>query len=338
MQKQETIHPTRVLRCDSPQTLDAAVSEAVHSLEKGEVVALPAETVYGLAANALNPDAVARIFEAKERPFFDPLICHIPEPVWVEKLAKLDEPLRALVQTLSERFWPGPLTLVLPRQACVPELVCAGLDTVAIRMPAHPVFLSVLRAFEKPLAAPSANRFGRISPTAAEHVHDELSGRIPLILDAGHTPLGIESTILGVEPNGVRILRSGPITREELQTSVPVLADLSSAQENHRPESPGRLTSHYAPRTPLVLENPARFEVSRRSRLGLLAWDKMQAGFGQVEVLSEQGDLREAASRLFGAMRRLDQGGWDAIVAELAPEPGLGVAINDRLRRAAAKG
>ena len=329
---------TRVLSCEGAQACEAAVREAACLLEQGRVVALPAETVYGLAADALNPEAVARIFEAKERPFFDPLICHVPDEGWVEKLADVDGPRRAVVRALTERFWPGPLTLVVPRRRCVPDLVCAGLDTVAIRMPAHPVFQAVLRAFQKPLAAPSANRFGRISPTAAGHVREELNGRIPLILDAGASPLGIESTILRVEVTGVRILRSGPLTRESLLTTVPVLEDLSSNHDEARPEAPGRLSSHYAPRTPLVLENPASIEMARRPELGLLAWKQPHAGFAGVEVLCGEGDLRKAASRLFGAMRELDRGGWKAIVAELAPESGLGVAINDRLRRAAAKG
>jgi L-threonylcarbamoyladenylate synthase len=328
---------TVLLPCASAADLDRAVRAAVSVLQSGGVVAVPAETVYGLAADALNPVAAARIFEAKERPFFDPLICHMPEAGWVEELTQLDDGQRDMVRCLGDRFWPGPVTLVLPRRACVPDLVCAGLETVAIRMPAHPVFRAVLNAFGKPLAAPSANRFGRISPTAAEHVREELGGRIPLILDGGSTPLGLESTILRVEQTGVRILRSGPVTREDLAAVVHVLEDTSAAEDGDRPEAPGRLLSHYAPRTPLRLGAADSVSFPVRARLGLLAWGNSEPGYGAAEVLCPTGDLSEAASRLFGAMRRLDHGGWEGIVAELAPEKGLGVAINDRLRRAAAR-
>lgn len=328
---------TRLLSCASESHRSEAVHAAVAVLQSGGVVALPAETVYGLAADALNPVAAARIFEAKERPFFDPLICHVLEPDWMEELAHLDASRREMVRGIGGLFWPGPVTLVLPRRPRVPDLVCAGLDTVAIRIPAHPVFREVLAAFGKPLAAPSANRFGRISPTAAEHVREELGGRIPLILDAGDTPLGLESTVLRVEQAGVRILRSGPVTREQLAGVVRVLEDRSYSADADRPEAPGRLPSHYAPRTPLRLEPGEAVAFEGRSRLGLLAWENAQPGYGAAEVLCAEGDFSMAASRLFGAMRRLDSGGWEGIVAELAPEQGLGVAINDRLRRAAAR-
>lgn len=328
---------TRLMPCEGPALLDAALREAVSVLDAGELVALPAETVYGLAADALNPVAVARVFEAKERPFFDPLICHVPDRDWFEKLSVLEGQRRDIARKLTARFWPGPLTLVLPRRSIVPDLACAGLPSVAVRMPAHPVFQAVLRRFKKPLAAPSANRFGRISPTSGAHVREELEGRIPLILDAGATPLGIESTILAVEKGGVRILRSGPITREALEGEVRVLEDDSHTEDGSRPQAPGRLASHYAPRTPLVLAEPGSIEFARRQKLGLLAWSRAQEGYGGMEVLCADGDMRNGASRLFGAMRNLDRGGFEAIVAELAPESGLGVAINDRLRRAAAR-
>jgi L-threonylcarbamoyladenylate synthase len=312
------------------------LEEAVAVLRAGDVVAVPAETVYGLAADALNPAAVARIFEAKERPFFDPLICHVSDWEQFERFTRMSGQVKALARALGDRFWPGPLTLVVPRENSVPDLVCAGLETVAVRMPAHPVFSALLRRFGGPLAAPSANRFGRISPTAAEHVWEELSGRIPLILDAGDAPFGLESTIVKVGERGVRVLRSGPVTVEELKRVVPVEEDDSSAVESNRPEAPGRLLSHYAPRTSLRLASPATIGAAERGRLGLLAWRDCEPGFGGAEVLSAAGDLREAASRLFGALRRLDAGGYAQIVAELVPEQGLGVAINDRLRRAAA--
>ena len=176
----------------------AAKQHAIELLRKGEVVALPTETVYGLAADALNPVAVAKIFDAKERPRFDPLIVHLPGENWLERVAKIDNRSRAQIEKLIAQFWPGPLTLILARQPIVPDIVTAGLDTVAVRMSSHPVFAEIISAFGKPLAAPSANRFGRISPTTAQHAFDELSGRIPLIIDAGPTTHGIESTIVAV--------------------------------------------------------------------------------------------------------------------------------------------
>src|SRR5438270_5463604 len=194
----------------------AAVGRAVELLRKGEIVALPTETVYGLAANALDPIAVAKIFEAKGRPRFDPLIVHLPDQGWLEKIVDLHVEDRQLVTKLAEEFWPGPFTIVLRRKTIVPEIVTAGLDTVAVRISAHPVFAKIVRALGAPLAAPSANRFGRISPTTAQHVFDELSGRVPLIIDGGPTMHGIESTIVAVRDRKIEILRRGPITSEQL--------------------------------------------------------------------------------------------------------------------------
>ena len=187
----------------------AATERAVELLRKGDMVALPTETVYGLAADALSPIAVARIFEAKERPRFDPLIVHLPDEQWLERVAIVDNRSQAQIKELIAQFWPGPLTLVLPRQPIVPEIVTAGLDTIAVRMSSHPVFAEIISAFGKPVAAPSANRFGRISPTAAQHVFNELSGRIPLIIDAGPTMYGIESTIVAVHEDKINIMRRG---------------------------------------------------------------------------------------------------------------------------------
>jgi tRNA threonylcarbamoyl adenosine modification protein (Sua5/YciO/YrdC/YwlC family) len=194
-----------------------AVTRAVELLRKGEVVALPTETVYGLAAHALNPVAVAKIFEAKERPRFDPLIVHLPEKQWLHRVATIDDRSRAQIEKLISQFWPGPLTLVLDRQPIVPDIVTAGLDTVAVRMSSHPIFAEIISAFGKPLAAPSANRFGRVSPTTAQHVVEELGGRIPLIVDAGPTTHGIESTIICVHGDKIEILRRGPVMEEELR-------------------------------------------------------------------------------------------------------------------------
>jgi len=193
-----------------------AVAPAVKLLREGQIVALPTETVYGLAADALNPIAVAKIFEAKERPYFDPLIVHLPDRDRVEKIASIPSCNRQLISELTDEFWPGPFTIVLPKKSIVPDIVTAGLDTVAIRISAHPVFAEIVQAFDTPLAAPSANRFGRISPTTAQHVLDELNGRIRLIVDAGPTTYGIESTIVAVHGIEIDILRRGPITAEQL--------------------------------------------------------------------------------------------------------------------------
>jgi len=300
------------------------VSTIVEALATGEPVALPTETVYGLAADALSPNACAKIFEAKNRPLSDPLIVHIPSIDW---LPRLTSPTPTALQ-LAEKYWPGPLTMVLPRQPIVPDIVTAGQETVAIRMSAHPLFQEVATAFGKPLAAPSANRFGRISPTSAAHVLAELNGRIPFILDGGPCAHGIESTIVHVSEEGLRILREGPITREDLRAFAPLLDDSIAVS------APGGLKSHYAPRTPLVLEkNPA----PRSKKTGLLAFSAPREGFAQTEILSATSDLREAAANLYGAMRRLDEAGLDLIVAEEISESGIGAAIMERLRKAAAR-
>lgn len=300
------------------------VSTIVEALATGEPVALPTETVYGLAADALSPNACAKIFEAKNRPLNDPLIVHIPSIDW---LPRLTSPTPTALQ-LAEKYWPGPLTMVLPRQPIVPDIVTAGQETVAIRMSAHPLFQEVATAFGKPLAAPSANRFGRISPTSAAHVLAELNGRIPFILDGGPCAHGIESTIVHVSEEGLRILREGPITREDLRAFAPLLDDSIAVS------APGGLKSHYAPRTPLVLEKNS---TPRSKKTGLLAFSAPREGFAQTEILSATSDLREAAANLYGAMRRLDEAGLDLIVAEEIPESGIGAAIMERLRKAAAR-
>src|SRR5262249_20894815 len=223
--------------------LSGSVSAAVQLLRLNSVVAIPTETVYGLAGNALAPEAAAKIFEAKERPYFDPLIIHIGDDEWLSRLARPGSADSPLVVKMIERFWPGPLTILLPKTDLVPDIVTAGLQNVAIRMPNHPVFTRVLRELGKPLAAPSANRFGRVSPTRPEHVLEELKGRIPLILDAGPTQVGLESTIVRVVANCVEILRPGPITEEALSEIAPTI-ELQATQEI---TAPGQTASHYAP-------------------------------------------------------------------------------------------
>jgi L-threonylcarbamoyladenylate synthase len=311
----------------------AATRRATELLRKGEVVALPTETVYGLAADALNPIAVAKIFEAKGRPRFDPLIVHLPDKQWLERLAKIDNQSRSQIKKLITQFWPGALTLILDRQPIVPEIVTAGLDTVAVRMSSHPVFAEIVSAFGKPLAAPSANRFGRISPTTAHHVFDELSGRIPLIIDAGPTTHGIESTIIALHANNIDVLRRGPITTEQLSEfgRVRIVAD------GKKISAPGQLPTHYAPKTPLrLIDNAETFTPKQKQRVGLLAWNAFipEERFAAARPLSGHQNLREAAANLFRCLRELDELDLDLIVAERVPAEGLGAAILDRLERA----
>jgi len=308
------------------------VEQAALLLHLGGLVALPTETVYGLAGDALNASAVALIFEAKERPAFDPLIVHLPNLEWLDRLTTAAKD--PLIAELIRRFWPGPLTLVLPRRSIVPDLVTSGLPTVAVRMSAHPLFRAVLERFGNPVAAPSANRFGRISPTAAEHVLEELGGRIPLILDGGPCAIGVESTVVALDNGGLKLLRAGPVTAEELAAIAPIRAAGPAIQ------APGQLESHYAPGTRMrLLANPAEAGAwTGPEKAGLLAWSRREKPpqFSAMEVLTPNNDPREAAARLFAAMRRLDAMSLELIVAEPPPAHGLGVAILDRLRKAAA--
>jgi len=308
-------------------------NSAVELLRQGEAVALPTETVYGLAADALNPIAVAKIFEAKGRPRFDPLIIHLPDPGWLEKVADPLKQDRQLVSSLAEKFWPGPFTMVLPKRDIIPEIVTAGLETVAVRISAHPIFSEIVSAFGKPLSAPSANRFGRISPTTAKHVLDELNGHIPLIIDAGPTTHGIESTIVAVHDGKIDILRRGPITSEQLSK----FGEVGIATVLEKISVPGQLSSHYAPKTPLrIVDNLKSFTPMTNERWALLAWTpiKNDERFVAIRNLSRQQDLREAAANLFRYLRELDALDVDLIVAERVPGEGLGAAILDRLQRA----
>ena len=308
---------------------------AVEVLRKGDVVALPTETVYGLAAKAVDPIAVAKIFAAKERPRFDPLIVHLPNRGWLGKVVDVPAGDRQLIDRLTEKFWPGPFTMVLPKREIIPDIVMAGLDTVAVRLSAHPVFADIIAELDEPLAAPSANRFGRISPTTARHVLDELDGRIPLIIDAGPTEHGIESTIVGIRDGKIMIFRRGPITHEQLSE----FAEVTWMSAASGISSPGQLPSHYAPRTPLrLIDNAEGFPVEKDRCVGLLAWNggfRAPQAFAAVRILSDRRDLKEAAANLFRYLRELDTLSLDLIVAERVPPQGLGAAIMDRLERAA---
>ncbi len=337
---------TRLLTANDEDMRDA-VREAAVLLQAGEVVALPTETVYGLAADAFNPQAVAKVFEVKERPAFDPLIVHIASFRELSDVAEVPEDIASVVKSLAGTFWPGPLTMVLPKTAKVPDLVTSGLPTVAVRQSGNLIFRAVGKALGRPIAAPSANRFGRISPTAASAVERELGGRIPLIVDGGACSEGLESTIVAIEPGEkrplIRVLRAGPVTKEQLQKFGKVVIE---KRVTGRPDAPGQLESHYAPRTPLLLfDKPQDFKPEPGKRYGLISYrGDEKAGYlsrhdwEEVEELSPgSGKLPEAAIRLFHVMRKMDEAGLDFIVCEPVSEVGLGVAIMDRLRRAAAK-
>jgi L-threonylcarbamoyladenylate synthase len=311
---------------------DEAIAEAARLIAAGQPVAIPTETVYGLAADATDAAAVARIYAAKGRPSFNPLIVHVPDLAAAEQLAVFDQ--RALL--LARAFWPGPLTLVLPRRPRAPiaALVTAGLDTIAIRVPAHRAMRALLAATGKPLAAPSANASGSISPTRAQHVLDSLGGRIALIVDDGATERGLESTIVREVFGMTRILREGPITSDAVRRA---LGGDEAAVERFdtqvdRPdtiEAPGQLSSHYAPRKPLRIDAPRA------------APDEWLIGFGATagdDTLSAAGDLEEAATRLFDALHRADASPKAKIAVAPVPDDGIGAAINDRLRRAAYPG
>jgi L-threonylcarbamoyladenylate synthase len=322
---------TEVVSAQQPGTVD----RAAELLRQGQVIALPTETVYGLAADATRDDAVIKIFQAKSRPRFDPLIVHLPDAGWVERLVKIEDSARNCLVDLRKRFWPGPLTFVFPRRPVIGDIVTAGLETVAIRHSSHPVFSEIVRTFGGPIAAPSANRFGRISPTTAEHVRDELDGLIPLIVDAGPSSHGLESTIVALRNGRIEVLRRGPITTEQLAE----LGEVAVIGPSLHPEAPGQLPSHYAPKTPLTLVDDATaFACPVGKRCGLLGWKNPGSeNFHVTRCLSVEQSLTEAATNLFGFLRELDGQGLDLIVAERVPDQGLGAAINDRLSRAATK-
>jgi L-threonylcarbamoyladenylate synthase len=303
-------------------------------LRAGEVVGLPTETVYGLAGDGLNPAALAKIFEVKQRPLYDPLILHFAGTDAAFAVA-LEIPPAA--RDLAAKFWPGPLTLVLPKRDVVPDLATSGLPKVALRVPAHPVAQVLLRAFGGPLAAPSANRFGRISPTDAVAVRAELGDAVPLVLDGGPCRVGLESTVLEVNPDEIRLLRAGGIPLEEIQrVAGPVT--LANLAQGNKPLAPGQLAHHYAPRKPLRLlaegDEPPYASDAGWLAFGAVGRDSVRV----VENLSPMGDLREAAANFFRALRTLDDDPRvRTIHAHRLPGHGLGLAINERLERAASR-
>ncbi len=307
-----------------------SIARAAALLRTGGVVAFPTETVYGLGALAWDARAVARIFEIKERPAFDPLIVHVYDR---DVLGRVAGAVPDAAKALMERFWPGPLTLVLPKRFSVPDLVTAGLPTVAVRMPAHPVARALLRTIGDPIAAPSANPFGGLSPTRAAHVAQALGQRVDMILDGGRTQYGVESTILAFEPRPT-LLRAGAISTEEIEAAIGPLARPSSAAPI---AAPGQLRVHYAPRTPLRVVDPAGVPLAERAGAGALTFRDALDGYAAMRVLSPGGDLREAAAALFETLHQLDGLGLRRIDAQAFPQRGLGRAIADRLERAAAR-
>lgn len=316
----------------SSETQPQVIARAVELLRRGEVVAVPTETVYGLAGDGFNPHALAKIFAVKQRPLFDPLILHVLSLDAAERLLATSIPPQA--RALAERFWPGPLTLILPKRAEVPDLATSGLPSVAVRVPAHPLARALLNAFGGPLAAPSANRFGRISPTSAEAVRQELGEAVPLILDGGPCRVGLESTIVDCNGEKPLILRAGGLSIEEIEAVVGPVDHATPVSE--KPLAPGHLEHHYAPRKPLrLVDSLEALPPGDYRTTGLLAFDRVpDYPFAACEILSPSGDLTEAAAHFFAMLRALDDSAAQQLIAIRPPQRGLGLAINERLSRA----
>ncbi|MCB0382947.1 MAG: threonylcarbamoyl-AMP synthase [Psychroserpens sp.] len=312
------------------------ISKAVTILSNDELVAIPTETVYGLAGNIFSKKAIQLIFETKKRPFFNPLIVHIPS---VELLPTIVSYIPEKAQRLADAFWPGPLTLVLPKQSIIPDVITAGKDTVAVRIPNHPVALELLNELDFPLAAPSANPFGSISPTTAQHVSDYFENDIKMVLDGGPCQRGIESTIIGFNGDEPIIYRLGSTSIEAIEAIVGAI-QIKNKKEL-APDAPGMLERHYAPKTQTILVDnlSEAIESNKNKRIGVLAINKpseVKAIAFQI-ILSEATDLQEAASKLYDALHQLDKQDLDIIIAERFPDFGLGKSINDRLLRATVK-
>ncbi len=309
---------------------EEVLTKAANIIKKGGLVVFPTETVYGLGVDALNKRAVSKVFEVKRRPYFDPIIVHIHK---VEQLEKLTQRVDKRVKLLTQKFWPGPLTIVVPKSDIVPYIVTAGLDTVAIRMPSHPVALELIQKSHTPIAAPSANLFGSLSPTSAQHVVKQLGEKVDLIIDGGKCPIGIESTVITLEPTPT-ILRQGGIPLEEIE---PIIGGVKLKQTNSLPQSPGQLPHHYSPNTPLKIYKKETFTPPKNLKAGLLAFKSHPPHshyFKMVEILSPSGELSEAGANFFHALHKLDEAGLDIIYVEPVPEKGLGRAIMERIRKA----
>ncbi len=307
------------------------IQSSAEIIKRGGLVAFPTETVYGLGADALNPIAAAGIFEAKKRPSFDPLIVHISDLSEVERVAMNIAPK---VLKLMERFWPGPLTIVLEKRDIVPDIVTSGFSTVAVRMPVHPAARSLIRAAGTPIAAPSANRFGCLSPTTAEHVYSQLGESVDIILDGGPCSIGIESTIVKLMNNRIYLLRPGGIAAEEIENFLEETLLMDHAKD--KPEAPGQMPYHYSPDKQVILADKV---TSIEERSGYLFFKKPDFIYpdDRSRILSANGDLREAAANLFAHLHWLDMLDIDKIFAERVEGSGLGVAIMDRLKKASMK-
>jgi L-threonylcarbamoyladenylate synthase len=313
--------------------MNESILTAKQHLENGDVVAIPTETVYGLAANALDANAVEKIFKIKQRPATNPLIVHIKNADYLDRITK-DVP--AIAHTLARHFWPGPITLVLPKKDCIPQIVTATKDTVGVRIPSHPIALALLNELDFPLAAPSANPFGYISPTTAAHVKSQLGNKIPYILDGGASQKGIESTIVGFEDNQPIIYRLGAISKEEIETVVGKVKIKNNT--NASPVAPGMLTKHYSPKTRFVLsENINKsIEENQNKKVGFICINEPQVNIEKSRyiVLSEEQNLQIAAKNIYAAMHEMDTKNYDLIIAEKFPNYGIGASVNDRLIRA----
>jgi len=306
-----------------------SIQIAAKLIKEGKLVAFPTETVYGLGANALDPLAVAKIFEVKERPSFDPLIIHIAD---INDLKKLTTTTDDRVYKLAEKFWPGALTMVLPKSTLVPDIVTSGLDTVGIRMPANEIALQLIKKSGCPIAAPSANKFGRISPTTVQHVKKQLPD-IDYVIDGGKTDVGVESTIIKLSEKGFRILRNGVITQEDIESIVPL--DNNSLNKDTI-VAPGMVKSHYSPDKKMIItENKNLLEINK-NKAGLMSFSgKDEKGYRRVIRVSENNDLKEYAVNMYDAMHSLEEDDEiEIIVVEPVPETGIGLAIMDRLKKA----
>ena len=313
--------------------ISSDISKAIELLNKEDVVAIPTETVYGLAGNIYSEKAIRKIFEVKQRPLFNPLIVHIPSIDHLEKIVR-EFPVKA--QKLAEAFWPGSLTLILPKRSNIPEIVTGGKDTVGVRIPNHPVTLSLLKQLSFPLAAPSANPFNRISPTSSDHVKAYFENTLSMVLEGGECKNGIESTIIGFENNEAILYRLGGISVEDIEKIIGKIQIRNISETT--PNAPGMLAKHYAPKTKMfLLDDLDKFiENNKSKKIGILKFKENlnTASVEHIEILSKSGDLKEAASKLYSTLHKLDSLNLDLIVAERFPDVGLGKSINDRLERA----
>jgi L-threonylcarbamoyladenylate synthase len=309
-----------------------SIRHAAEIIKRGGLVAFPTETVYGLGADGLNPIAVAKIFETKNRPAFNPLILHISEKSWLKKFTSIQN---EKVDRLINKFWPGPLTLVLPKTDIVPDIVTSGNPTVAIRMPDHPVALKLIEFSGTPIAAPSANKFGHLSPTEAKHVEKYLGDKIDLILDGGKSAVGVESTIIQFHENEFYLLRPGGLSKEEIENEIGKIKSGKINPEN--PNAPGQLPSHYSPHTPLKFFSNKLLDKNKKIGALFFKENKIDFTFADVKILSAAGDLREAAANLFSYLHELEKQNLDLILVEPVQEEGLGRAIMDRLKKASIK-